>query len=169
MLDGLFTVTHAGSWYFWIKDSNNNINEELSFLTCHSISRQLADGITSITLKENSIDIGDFALSGTRAELDFTNDFHYEFTDANGVFVNGEKHNKGDMIVIDSQKSITSSISPKSYTINFDLCGKGDSSKAPAQLVKYKTHIERPSEQYYKGFVIGKYYLEFEEGYYSKE
>ena len=155
MLDGLFTVTHAGSWYFWIKDSNNNINEKLSFLTCHSISRQLADGITSITLKENSIDIGDFALSGTRAELDFANDFHYEFIDADGIFVNGEKRNKGDTIVIDSQKSITSSISPKSYTINFDLCGRGEASKAQSQTVKYKQHIARPTEQYSKGFVIG--------------
>ena len=155
MLDGSFTVTHAGSWYFWIKDSNNNINEELSFLTCHSISRQLADGITSITLKENSIDIGDFALSGTRAELDFVNDFHYEFIDVDGVFVNGEKRHKGDIIVIDSQKSITSSISPKSYTINFDLCGRGDNSKAQSQTIKYKQHIARQTEQYSKGFVIG--------------
>ena len=106
-------------------------------------------------MKENSIDIGDFALSGTRAELDFTNDFHYEFTDADGIFVNGEKHYKGDMIVIDSQKSITSSISPKSYTINFDLCGRGDDSKAQSQTVKYKQHIARPTEQYSKGFVIG--------------
>ena len=124
-------------------------------MTCHSISRQLADGITSITLKENSIDIGDFALSGTRAELDFANDFHYEFIDADGIFVNGEKRNKGDMIVIDSQKSITSSISPKSYTINFDLCGRGDDSKAQSQTVKYKQYIARPTEQYSKGFVIG--------------
>ena len=124
-------------------------------MTCHSISRQLADGITSITLKENSIDIGDFALSGTRVELDFTNDFHYEFTDADGIFVNGEKRNKCDTIVIDSQKSITSSISPKSYTINFDLCGRGDNSKAQSQIVKYKQHIARPTEQYSKGFVIG--------------
>ena len=124
-------------------------------MTCHSISRQLGEGITSIALKENSIDIGDFALSGTRAELDFANDFHYEFTDADGVFVNGERHSKGDMIVIDSQKSITSSISPKSYTINFDLCGRGDDSKAQSQTVKYKQHIARPTEQYSKGFVIG--------------
>ena len=127
----------------------------MSFLTCHSISRQLADGITSITLKENSIDIGDFALSGTRAELDFANDFHYEFTDDDGIFVNGEKRNKGDTIVIDSQKSITSRISPKSYTINFDLCGRGDDSKAQSQTIKYKQHIMRPAEQYSKGFVIG--------------
>ena len=124
-------------------------------MTCHSILRQLADGITSITLKENSIDIGDFALSGTRADLDFTNDFHYEFTDDDGIFVNGEKRNKGDTVVIDSQKSVTSSISPKSYTINFDLCGRGDDSKAQSQTVKYKQHMARPTEQYSKGFVIG--------------
>lgn len=124
-------------------------------MTCHSISRQLGEGITSIALKENSIDIGDFALSGTKVELDFTNDFHYEFTDADGIFVNGERHSKGDMIVIDSQKSITSSISPKSYTINFDLCGRGDDSKAQSQTIKYKQHIARPTEQYSKGFVIG--------------
>ena len=111
--------------------------------------------MTSITLKENSIDIGDFALSGTRTELDFANDFHYEFTEADGVFVNGERHHKGDIIVIDSQKSVTSSISPKSYTINFDLCGRGDDSKAQSQTVKYKQHITRPTEQYSKGFVIG--------------
>ena len=124
-------------------------------MTCHSISRQLVDGITFIILKENSIDIGDFALSGTRAELDFTTDFHYEFTDDDGIFVNGEKRHKGDIIVIDSQKSITSSISPKSYTINFDLCGRGDDSKAQSQTIKYKQHIARPTEQYSKGFVIG--------------
>ena len=136
-------------------------------MICHSISRQLVDGITSIILKENSIDIGDFALSGTRAELDFTTDFHYEFTDDDGIFVNGERHSKGDMIVIDSQKSITSSISPKSYTINFDLCGRGDDSKAQSQTVKYKQHIARPTEQYYKGFVIGDWYLSYDSGYYS--
>ena len=124
-------------------------------MTCHSISRQLVDGITSIILKENSIDIGDFALSGTRAELDFTTDFHYEFTDDDGIFVNGEKRHKGDIIVIDSQKSITSSISPKSYTINFDLCGRGDDSKAQSQTIKYKQHIARPTEQYSRGFVVG--------------
>ena len=124
-------------------------------MTCHSISRQLGEGITSITLKENSVDIGDFALSGTRAELDFANDFHYEFTDADGIFVNGEKRQKGDIIIIDSQKLITSSISPKSYTINFDLCGRGDDSKAQSQTVKYKQHVARPAEQYSRGFVIG--------------
>ena len=69
--------------------------------------------------------------------------------------MNGEKRNKGDMIVIDSQKSITSSISPKSYTINFALCGRGDDSKAQSHTIKYKQHIARPTEQYSKGFVIG--------------
>jgi hypothetical protein len=37
---------------------------------------------------------------------------------------------------------------PRAYTVNFNLMGKGDGSKAESQDILYLTHINRPLAQY---------------------
>ena len=113
-------------------------------------------------------EINEFALGGTVATLSYDTDFHYYFDTHDGIFVDDIKHEYGDEIEINSNKNITTSISPKSYTVKFDLCGRGDKSKAPDQIITYKNHIARPSEQYDRGFVIGTWYLDYDDGTYSR-
>ena len=67
-----------------------------------------------------------------------------------------------DRFVVSQEVAIDLSCTPKDYVIAFNLGGKGDSTKAPEQIVTYLHKVNKPLAQYYQptGEVIDSWYTD---------
>ena len=155
---GQYEITSAGTYYFWITDGKNTINASI---IADNINVTATPGISNYNFTENETDIEtNFALRGTILKLNIVvDDQHYK--DLNIVF-SGGLLNDDRTFTVSQDILIDLKCTPRDFKVSFDLGGKGDSEKAPEQIITYLHLVERPISQYYQatGEVIDSWYLD---------
>ena len=155
---GQYEITSAGTYYFWITDGKNTINASI---IADNINVTATPGISNYNFTENETDIEtNFALRGTILKLNIVvDDQHYK--DLNIVF-SGGLLNDDRTFTVSQDILIDLKCTPRDFKVSFDLEGKGDSKKAPEQIITYLHLVERPISQYYQatGEVIDSWYLD---------
>ena len=153
--EGEYIINAANTYYFWVKDNNNNIAFE--YINAYKLNKVVSSGFTSVDIFEGTQKLTDFALSGTLITISYTLDFHYEKAN---ILINSDSYILGTEIEVEETLQIKAECSPRDYTINFNTLNKG--STPISQTKTYLTKVEFPGEQYYKGFVIEGWYLEYD-------
>lgn len=157
-LKGQYEITSAGTYYFWITDGKNTIKASL---IADSINVTTTPGISKYNFTENETDIEtNFALRGTILKLNIVvDDQHYK--DLNIVF-SGSLLSDDRIFTVSQDILIDLKCTPRDFKVTFDVRGKGESAKAPEQIITYLHLVERPISQYYQatGEVIDSWYLD---------
>ena len=156
-LKDTYTINSAGEYYFWITDSKN---VAFTKLIADKIIVSTTPGIVEYTFTEGEHTFeSDFALRGTTLKLNTVLDDHYENLE---IYISGTETSLSPTFTVDNQSKIDILCGPKDYTVSFNLSGKGDSEKAPEQLVTYLHYVDTPAAQYWQasGEVLDSWYLD---------
>ena len=152
-------ITESGYCYVWIKDSNDN--KAKAKINIFNLNKSLTVGIEQLNILENGNLINtDFVVANTEITIEATLDKHYENFE---IIVDVTKY-VGETIIVQKDLDIIASCSPKKYLVKFDVCEKG--ATPDSQEITYLTKILNPGEQYYRGYIIGNWYLD---KYYTEE
>lgn len=155
---GQYEIDSSGVYYFWITDGKNTINASI---IADNINVTTTPGISNYNFAENETDIEtNFALRGTILKLNIVvDDQHYK--DLNIVF-SGGLLNDDRTFTVSQDILIDLKCTPRDFKVSFDLGGKGESEKAPEQIITYLHLVERPISQYYQatGEVVDSWYLD---------
>lgn len=150
---GDYSITKDGSYTMWVKDSQDN--KVFSKVIASKITRTNTPGINAIYLSEGDCVIGKFALNGTNALMHIDLDEHYENLK---ILVNNEIRENDTEFTVLSHTTIDVSCTPKSYTVKFDLDGKGNAINDIS--VVYLTLFDKPTDQYYNGEIVEGWYTD---------
>ena len=157
-LKGQYEITSAGTYYFWITDGKNTIKVSL---IADSINVTTTPGISKYNFTENETDIEtNFALRGTILKLNIVvDDQHYKDLD---IVFSGSLLSDDRIFTVSQNILIDLKCTPRDFKVTFDVRGKGESAKAPEQIITYLHLVERPISQYYQatGEVIDSWYLD---------
>ena len=146
--EGTHTIDSAGTYYFWISDANNN--KIYKTVVAYAIDVETTPGITGAHYKffEGEQEVKTvFALAGTIFSIVVTPDSHYENL---SIEMSTALADSLDTFIVSEDVEISLTCTPKVYTINFNLAGKGNPEKAADQYITYLHKVVKPFAQYYQ-------------------
>jgi hypothetical protein len=152
-VQGEYEISAPGTYRIWVTDRNKNTAS--ASIIAYPISRDLATGVVSILINEQTEELTDFALVGTTVNITATLDDHYKGL---GVFVNEEAFVNGDVFVVDQSLVVTTTCTPKDYTVTFVTSKETEGLSVDPQVITYLHRATRPFSFYHKGYIINNWY-----------
>ena len=154
-LTGEYTISSAGDHWFWVTDHAGNTAS--AKITAHPITYSPAIGTDTIQLSENGEVLTDFAIDGTMVEVFAELDSHYEHLH---IEVNGDGVENNSEHLINQAFTITTSCSPKDYTVIFVTGKEVNGAEVASQIITYLHKPEQPLALYHVGYIISNWYKE---------
>jgi len=151
---GEYEIDDSGDYYMWVRDAQNNMTNEK--ILSEKINIEKAEGVSSLSFFENDVEMTDFALSKTKANIRFSLDSHYENL---VVKVNGTQVSSGDEFEINKLFTVTSTCDRKKYRVSFDV-GSTYGTAPETQIITYLHKAEEPAPQYDEGHLITSWYFD---------
>lgn len=149
-----YKVDSAGKYYIWARDKAGFMAHAL--IEAFSITTNATVGC-EILVREDNVPINMFALQGTKAQIEVNLDMHYEnlVVKCNNVIVDAVSAK-----FIDEDTIIVATCSPKIYTINYEMNGRGE--QVPKDYVVYNNLIREPESQFEDGYIIKNWCIDAE-------
>lgn len=154
-LTGEHTISSAGNHWFWVTDHAGNTAS--AKITAHPITYAPVTGTDTIQLSENGEILTDFAIDGTTVEVFVELDSHYEHLH---IEVNGDGAENNSEHLINQALTITTSCSPKDYTVTFVTGKEVDGAEVASQVITYLHKPKQPLALYHVGYIINNWFKE---------